>query len=279
MGARQAVRISRRNPSRKLRSAAPSHNGAIMRSFTPSPGPRRRGPRLGVHTLRLSGAARTGTEQAFCSLGASESGGRSGAAAWPPLRLRPPRGRARWSGRARLGAPHTCPTLQGRRAQRAAEDRRALVRRLMLDGREAPRYAPGFPLPTASSFRWPRRSTPGPAILSFKRPSFTLSPEAVTENAETFSAPAPAIMMKRTLFHLSRRSGGGGFAEKVFWSNAWKRTAGKVPTVGRATARRLFAARRLRRTQRLSPAAYAAFVKPAQRLGEPGPPGRWPARA
>ena len=29
----------------------------IMRSFTPSPGPRRRGPRLGVHTLGLPGAS------------------------------------------------------------------------------------------------------------------------------------------------------------------------------------------------------------------------------
>jgi hypothetical protein len=36
---------------------------------------------------------------------------------------------------------------------------------------------PGSPLPSASSLRWPFRSTPGPAILSFKRSSFTPSPE------------------------------------------------------------------------------------------------------
>jgi len=59
--------------------------------------------------------------------------------------------------------------------------------------REAPRYAPGFPLPAASSFRWPVRSTPGPAILSFKRPSFTLAPVAVTASAYAHAAPAPTL--------------------------------------------------------------------------------------
>ena len=59
--------------------------------------------------------------------------------------------------------------------------------------RGTPRYAPGSPLPSASSFRYPFRSTPGPAILSFKRSSFTSSPIAVTKNAETFFAPAPTL--------------------------------------------------------------------------------------
>ena len=49
----------------------------VMRSFTPSHGPRRRGPRLGVHTLPFQAHPRAGTE-AFCSLGA----------AWPRLRFR-----------------------------------------------------------------------------------------------------------------------------------------------------------------------------------------------
>ena len=47
----------------------------VMRPFTPSHGPRRRGPRLGVHTLPLQAHPRAGTET-FCSLGAAlgESG-------------------------------------------------------------------------------------------------------------------------------------------------------------------------------------------------------------
>ncbi len=65
--------------------------------------------------------------------------------------------------------------------------------------REAPRFAPGFPLPSASSFRCPVRSTPGPAILSFKRPSFTLAPIAVTKVAEPTFAPAPGASRFHTV--------------------------------------------------------------------------------
>jgi hypothetical protein len=68
-------------PSRagpRLNSAATTRRPAgqrritacVMRSFTPSHGPRRRGPRLGVHTLPFQAHPRAGTE-AFCSLGAA----------------------------------------------------------------------------------------------------------------------------------------------------------------------------------------------------------------
>ena len=52
-------------------TAPTSHNGAIMRSFTPSHGPRGRGPRLGVHTLGLPGATPRWNRTGFCSLGAA----------------------------------------------------------------------------------------------------------------------------------------------------------------------------------------------------------------
>jgi len=68
-------------PSRagpRLNSAAPTRRPAgqrritacVMRPFTPSHSPRRRGPRLGVHTLPFQAHPRAETE-AFCSLGAA----------------------------------------------------------------------------------------------------------------------------------------------------------------------------------------------------------------
>ena len=55
---------------------------------------------------------------------------------------------------------------------------------------EPPAIAVGSPLPSASSFRCPCRSTPGPAILNFKRSAFTPFPTAVTKVAQTTFAPA-----------------------------------------------------------------------------------------
>jgi hypothetical protein len=52
---------------------------------------------------------------------------------------------------------------------------------------------PVFPSVRASNFRCPCRSTPGPAILSFKRGHSPLSPTAVTKVAETTFAPAPRM--------------------------------------------------------------------------------------
>jgi hypothetical protein len=66
------------------------------------------------------------------------------------------------------------------------------------------------PLPSASSLRCPVRSTPGPAILSFKRPSFTPSPIAVTKVAETTFAPAPKMRFALSLLRLTPATGTPG---------------------------------------------------------------------
>jgi len=114
-----------------------------MRPFTPSHGPRRRGPRLGVHTLPFQAHPRAGTE-AFCSLGAARPrlrgrwcrqrpGGTS-----PPHWLAPkpprradaargmcppcataPRGRARWSRLRRFAVgAHGARSLRAKPAPR-----------------------------------------------------------------------------------------------------------------------------------------------------------------
>jgi hypothetical protein len=70
---------------------------------------------------------------------------------------------------------------------------------------------PVFPSVRASNFRCPCRSTPGPAILSFKRGHSPLSPTAVTKVAETTFAPAPKT---RFALSLSRLRSGNRHARK-----------------------------------------------------------------
>ena len=101
-----------------------SHNGSIMRSFTPRPGPRRRGPCRGVHTLGLPGATPRWNRTRFCSLGAARPrlrgrlcrqrpGGTSPPLSFRcrPLAARPPAGAGR-VGRA-YGASRSALTGRG----------------------------------------------------------------------------------------------------------------------------------------------------------------------
>lgn len=178
-GAAPACRVE----LRPTRQRATSHNGARYASVHPKPRPAKtRSASWGSH-VALSGAPprclqaeKSGSD---CRHTFRPSGNPTG---WNRKRSVP---------LALLSARSKVVGCANGAAKRSAARKSGLP--LVGLRREAPRFAPGFPLPSASSFRCPVRSTPGPAILSFKRTSFTLAPVAVTENAETFSAPAPTL--------------------------------------------------------------------------------------
>ena len=64
------LNASTRSKTRLLSTGQRRITACVMRSFTPSHGPRGRDPRLRVHTLPFQAHPRAGTE-AFCSLGAA----------------------------------------------------------------------------------------------------------------------------------------------------------------------------------------------------------------
>jgi hypothetical protein len=111
-------------------------------------------------------------------------------AALPPLRQNP-------QGFGALVRPPPAQPVQGFDTAAAFRGRRHGARSLRtkpahrdagcVDEREAPRNAPGFPLPAASSFRCRG------GILSFKRSSFTFAPIAGTKKCEDIFRASPSL--------------------------------------------------------------------------------------
>jgi len=100
--------VARLNSPCTMRTAAGQRRitARVMRPFTPSHGPRGRGPRLGVHTLPFQAHPRAETET-FCSLGAAL--GESGVVGYAD-------GAAKRYAALRRGKPHTrfplCPRFK-----------------------------------------------------------------------------------------------------------------------------------------------------------------------